>query len=96
MEVIQALLIALSVILNDLLFLPIWPERFLRLLGVGQPENGRVLEWAMGEVVDRHLMSLYFMAPLAGVCAGFLWHNWCVYLTLSLAIALASTTEYEV
>ncbi|OXG20135.1 UDP-N-acetylglucosamine-dolichyl-phosphate N-acetylglucosaminephosphotransferase [Cryptococcus neoformans Tu401-1] len=75
-EVIQALLIALSVILNDLLFLPIWPERFLRLLGVGQPENGRVLEWAMGEVVDRHLMSLYFMAPLAGVCAGFLWHNW--------------------
>lgn len=75
-EVTQALLIALSVLLNDLLFLPIWPESFLRLLGVNQPENGRLLEWAMGEVVDRHLMSLYFMAPHIGVCAGFLWHNW--------------------
>lgn len=89
-EVTQALLIALSVLLNDLLFLPIWPESFLRLLGVNQPENGRLLEWAMGEVVDRHLMSLYFMAPLIGVCAGFLWHNWYVYLALSLAIALVS------
>lgn len=90
-EVTQALLIALSVLLNDFLFLPIWPESFLRLLGANQPENGRLLEWAMGEVVDRHLMSLYFMAPLIGVCAGFLWHNWYVYFALSLVIALVST-----
>ncbi|WVO16725.1 hypothetical protein L204_104408 [Cryptococcus depauperatus] len=74
-EVTQALIIGLSVIFNDLLFLPIWPVKLLRWLGVGDAESGRVLEWAMGEVVDRHLMSLYFMLPLVGVCAGFLWHN---------------------
>nr|ODN87642.1 UDP-N-acetylglucosamine-dolichyl-phosphate N-acetylglucosaminephosphotransferase [Cryptococcus depauperatus CBS 7841] len=78
-EVTQALIIGLSVIFNDLLFLPIWPVKLLRWLGVGDAESGRVLEWAMGEVVDRHLMSLYFMLPLVGVCAGFLWHNWYVY-----------------
>nr|XP_031863509.1 uncharacterized protein CI109_000759 [Kwoniella shandongensis]KAA5530581.1 hypothetical protein CI109_000759 [Kwoniella shandongensis] len=75
-EVTQALIIALSVALNDLLYLPIWPEGFLRFVNVGNPKEGRILEWAAGEVVDRHLMSLYFMAPLVGVCAGFLWHNW--------------------
>ncbi|WVQ80861.1 hypothetical protein IAT38_002968 [Cryptococcus sp. DSM 104549] len=75
-EVTQAFLIALSVLLNDLIFLPIWPAGLLAWLGVGNQEEGRLLEWAAGEVVDRHLMSAYFMAPLAGVCAGFLWHNW--------------------
>ncbi|KAK8845545.1 hypothetical protein IAR55_006260 [Kwoniella newhampshirensis] len=75
-EVTQALIIAFSVAFNDLLYLPIWPEAFLRLINVGNPNEGRILEWAAGEVVDRHLMSLYFMAPLVGVCAGFLWHNW--------------------
>jgi UDP-N-acetylglucosamine--dolichyl-phosphate N-acetylglucosaminephosphotransferase len=35
-----------------------------------------MLPWAVGRVVTRHLMSLYFMIPLIGVCAGFLWHNW--------------------
>ncbi|WVQ93678.1 hypothetical protein IAU59_000754 [Kwoniella sp. CBS 9459] len=75
-EVLQALIIALSVAFNDLLFLPIWPEPILRALGVNKPQEGRMLEWAIGEVVDRHLMSLYFMAPLIGVCLGFLWHNW--------------------
>ncbi|TXT04985.1 hypothetical protein VHUM_03805 [Vanrija humicola] len=76
-EVTQAFVIALSVAFNDLLFLPIWPRWLLVLLGnIGNPDEGRVLSWAAGEVVKRHLMSLYFMVPLIGVCAGFLWHNW--------------------
>ncbi|KAK4685755.1 UDP-N-acetylglucosamine--dolichyl-phosphate N-acetylglucosaminephosphotransferase, partial [Tremellales sp. Uapishka_1] len=76
-ETLQALIIALSVTINDLLFLPIWPEWFLLALGgVGNPKEGRMLEWAAGEVVQRHLMSLYFMLPMVGICSGFLYHNW--------------------
>ncbi|WVW81776.1 hypothetical protein I302_103773 [Kwoniella bestiolae CBS 10118] len=75
-EVLQALIIALSVLINDLLFLPIWSSNLLRVLGFENPQNGRVLDWAIGEVVNRHLMSFYFMGPLVGVCLGFLWHNW--------------------
>jgi UDP-N-acetylglucosamine--dolichyl-phosphate N-acetylglucosaminephosphotransferase len=75
-EAIQGLIIALSVMFNDLLFLPIWPRSLLIALNIGNPHEGRLLEWAAGEVVKRHLMSFYFMAPLAGICAGFLWHNW--------------------
>lgn len=77
-EAIQPLIIALSVTLNDLLFLPIWPASLLTFLRVGNVEEGRLLDWAAGEVVKRHLMSLYFMIPLIGVCSGFLWHNWYV------------------
>jgi UDP-N-acetylglucosamine--dolichyl-phosphate N-acetylglucosaminephosphotransferase len=51
----------------------------MALGGVGNPDEGRLLGWAAGEVVKRHLMSLYFMAPLIGICAGFLWHNWWVH-----------------
>lgn len=75
-EVLQGLIIGLSVMLNDVLFLPVWPEWFLEYWSVGVPKEGKLLEWAAGEVVQRHLMSFYFMAPLVGVCAGFLWHNW--------------------
>jgi len=76
-ECVQPLIIALSVTLNDLFFLPIWPKWLLLALGgVGNPDEGRLLAWAVGDTVKRHLMSVYFMAPLAGVCLGFLWHNW--------------------
>lgn len=75
-ETVQALIIAMSVAFNDLLFLPIWPRFILEALPFGNPDEGRVLSWAAGEVVKRHLMSLYFMLPLIGVCAGFLTHNW--------------------
>ena len=84
-EVSQALVIALSVALNDLLYLP-WPTGFrvpLHLLGSrAEVEVGGV--WSAGmaygstELVERHLFSLYFMLPLVGVCLGFLYHNWCV------------------
>ena len=78
-EAIQALVIACSILLNDLLFLPIWPRSFLIALGeVGNPHEGRLLHWAAGEVVKRHLMSSYFMIPLVGGILGFLWHNWWV------------------
>jgi UDP-N-acetylglucosamine--dolichyl-phosphate N-acetylglucosaminephosphotransferase len=84
-EVSQAVVIALSVTLNDLLYLP-WPTVFrvpLHLLGSrAEVEVGGV--WSAGmaygstELVERHLFSLYFMLPLVGVCLGFLYHNWCV------------------
>ncbi|KAF5382764.1 hypothetical protein D9615_002938 [Tricholomella constricta] len=82
-EVSQALIIAVSVILNDLLYLP-WPMDFripLHLLGnKAEVEFGGV--WSAGmaygsrELVERHLFSLYFMMPLVAVCLGFLYHNW--------------------
>ena len=84
-EASQAVVIALSVVLNDLLYLP-WPTGFrvpLHLLGSrAEVEVGGV--WGAGmaygstELVERHLFSLYFMLPLVGVCLGFLFHNWCV------------------
>ncbi|GLB38436.1 putative glycosyl transferase family 4 [Lyophyllum shimeji] len=82
-EVSQALIIAISVILNDLLYLP-WPMDFripLHLLGnKAEVEFGGV--WSAGmahgsrELVERHLFSLYFMMPLVAVCLGFMYHNW--------------------
>ncbi|KAF5369569.1 hypothetical protein D9758_002571 [Tetrapyrgos nigripes] len=82
-EVSQALIIAISVILNDLLYLP-WPVDFrvpVHLLGSkSEVEFGGV--WSAGmaygskELVERHLFSLYFMLPLLAVCAGFMYHNW--------------------
>ncbi|KAF9454763.1 N-acetylglucosaminephosphotransferase [Macrolepiota fuliginosa MF-IS2] len=82
-EVSQALIIGLSVILNDLLYLP-WPIDFrvpLHLLGnKAEVEVGGV--WSAGmsygsrELVERHLFSLYFMLPLVAVCVGFMYHNW--------------------
>jgi UDP-N-acetylglucosamine--dolichyl-phosphate N-acetylglucosaminephosphotransferase len=82
-EVSQALIIAISVILNDLLYLP-WPVGFrlpVHLLGSkSEVEFGGV--WSAGmahgskELVERHLFSLYFMLPLVAVCFGFMYHNW--------------------
>jgi len=82
-ETSQALIIALSVILNDLLYLP-WPFGFripLHLLGIhAELDVGGTWKAGMAygsvEAVERHLFSLYFMLPLVGVCAGFLYHNW--------------------
>ena len=86
-EVSQALIIAFSVILNDLLYLP-WPIGFhvpLYLLGNrAELDFGGV--WSAGmaygsrELVERHLFSLYFMLPLVAVSLGFLYHNWLVRL----------------
>ena len=84
-EVSQAVIIAISVILNDLLYLP-WPVDFkipLHLLG-SQAEVDVGGAWHAGmsygssELVGRHLFSLYFMLPLLGVCLGFMYHNWYV------------------
>ncbi|KZO93592.1 N-acetylglucosaminephosphotransferase [Calocera viscosa TUFC12733] len=74
-EVGQALIIACSVAINDLLYLP-WPYT----LRLGSRELGG--EWGAGlafgskELVERHLLSLYFMLPLIGVCSGLIFHNW--------------------
>jgi UDP-N-acetylglucosamine--dolichyl-phosphate N-acetylglucosaminephosphotransferase len=86
-EVLQAIIITISVIVNDLLYLP-WPIDWripLHLLG-NQSEIGSEIRiggvWSAGMahgsrvLVERHLFSLYFMLPLLGVCTGFLYHNW--------------------
>ncbi|GAA5973123.1 hypothetical protein JCM21900_003083 [Sporobolomyces salmonicolor] len=84
-EVGQALIIALSIALNDLLYLTLDFTPFLSLLptsftaALHLPES---LTWTLGfargsqELADRHLFSLYFMLPLVGVCFGLLRHNW--------------------
>ena len=89
-ETAQALVIALSVALNDALYLP-WRVGFavpVHLLG-SKAELGVGGVWRAGmahgstELVERHLFSLYFMLPLLGVCLGFMYHNWWVYAGLS-------------
>lgn len=86
-EVSQALIIALSVIANDCLYLP-WTTSFkfrlpMWLLG-GRAEVDFGGVWSAGmahgskELVERHLFSMYFMLPLVGVCSGFMYHNWYV------------------
>ncbi|GAA5889989.1 hypothetical protein JCM16303_003202 [Sporobolomyces ruberrimus] len=90
-EVSQALIISLSLILNDLLYLPFRPSLLLRLLPPSlishlPPSFDYFLNeetvWSFGmsngsrELQDRHLFSLYFMVPLVGVCLGLLRHNW--------------------
>ncbi|KAG9045756.1 tunicamycin resistance protein [Tulasnella sp. UAMH 9824] len=76
LEATQALIIAISVALNDSLYLPWWFN-----LTVGESTHvGGVyaagMSYGSRELMERHLLSLYFMLPLIGVCAGFLYHNW--------------------
>jgi UDP-N-acetylglucosamine--dolichyl-phosphate N-acetylglucosaminephosphotransferase len=89
-EASQALIIACSVAANDLLYLP-WPRAVrlalpLHVTGAGALDVGG--PWAAGmahgsaELVHRHLFSLYFMLPLIGATAGFLFHNWCPFFPL--------------
>jgi UDP-N-acetylglucosamine--dolichyl-phosphate N-acetylglucosaminephosphotransferase len=93
-EVSQALIIAISVALNDLLYLP-WPREYrlslpAHVFGNSTAELEVGGSWAAGmaygseELVQRHLFSLYFMLPLIGVCAGFMFHNWFVCIPESL------------
>lgn len=77
-QVGQALVIALSVVVNDLLYFELEVGHLLgrsesKMLGFG-------LARGSNELVDRHLFSLYFMLPLVGVCLGLLKHNWSVSL----------------
>ncbi|KIY71704.1 UDP-N-acetylglucosamine-dolichyl [Cylindrobasidium torrendii FP15055 ss-10] len=82
-EVSQAIIIAVSLILNDLLYLP-WSMGFrlpIHLLGNDtEIEFGGVWRAGMAYgskiMVERHLLSLYFMLPLVAVCSGFMYHNW--------------------
>jgi UDP-N-acetylglucosamine--dolichyl-phosphate N-acetylglucosaminephosphotransferase len=100
-EVSQALIIATSVIINDLLYLP-WPIDFripLHLLGnqaeIKELRVGGVWSAGMSHgsrlLVERHLFSLYFMLPLVGVCLGFLYHNRSVKIPGFLHLVLLIT-----
>lgn len=76
----QTLVIASSVALNDLLYLPLpfgFGFRSLRVGGI----YGAGMAWGSKEMVDRHLMSLCFMLPLIGVCVALLFHNWCAFFS---------------
>lgn len=80
-QVGQALVIALSIALNDLLYIRfniniLYPSSSSsngepHLIGFGLARDSP-------ELADRHLFSLYFMLPLIGVCFGLLKHNWYV------------------
>jgi UDP-N-acetylglucosamine--dolichyl-phosphate N-acetylglucosaminephosphotransferase len=94
-EVSQAIIIALSVIINDLIYLP-WRFNFhipLYLLG-NQAEVDIGGVWSAGMahgsalLVERHLFSLYFMLPLVAVCTGFVYHNWYFNSFLNLVMLL--------
>ncbi|TFK28036.1 UDP-N-acetylglucosamine-dolichyl [Coprinopsis marcescibilis] len=82
-EASQALIIAVSVLLNDLLYLP-WRLGFrfpLHLMGnTTEIEFGGVWGAGMAKgshiLVERHLFSFYFMLPLVAVIVAFLYHNW--------------------
>lgn len=78
-EVAQSLVIALSVLLNDLLYIPL-PRIVLPYVGELWHHDGMSLLGVIGgeEMVRRHLLSAYFMGPLVGVCVGLLYHNWSV------------------
>ncbi|KAF5338885.1 hypothetical protein D9611_008778 [Ephemerocybe angulata] len=82
-EASQALIIALSVIVNDLLYLPwaVWFRIPVHLLGSkADIEFGGLWGAGMSKgsqvLVERHLFSLYFMLPLVAVLTAFLYHNW--------------------
>ena len=104
-EVSQAIIIAISVIINDLLYLP-WPIDWripLHLLG-SQAEVSSEIRiggvWSAGMahgsrlLVERHLFSLYFMLPLLGVCTGFLYHNW--YGSIEFWLCISRLTSRRV
>lgn len=76
-EASQALVIAVSIAINDMLYLPFTFDANFRWFHIGGV-YGAGMAWGSKEMVDRHLLSLYFMLPLIGVCAGFLCHNWFV------------------
>jgi len=76
LEATQALIIAVSIALNDALYLP-WT--FNLTLGDHTHVGGVYaagMSFGSRELMERHLLSLYFMLPLIGVCTGFLYHNW--------------------
>jgi UDP-N-acetylglucosamine--dolichyl-phosphate N-acetylglucosaminephosphotransferase len=74
-ETSQTLVIASSIVINDLLYLPLPVAFDFHSLHVGGV-YGAGMAWGSKEMVDRHLLSLYFMLPLIGVCVGLLSHNW--------------------
>lgn len=87
-QVGQALVIAISIALNDLLYLQFNVTPWLSLLQLSTVTTKYTgdlsqptlvgFNFARGsmELQDRHLFSLYFMLPLIGVCLGLLKHNW--------------------
>lgn len=82
-EVGQSLIIAVSVALNDLLYMPL-PKIDLPVFGELWHHKGMSLLGVIGGelMVQRHLLSLYFMLPLIGVCSGLLYHNWCDFVSI--------------
>ena len=78
-------MIALSIALNDLLYIrfnvAVLP--FLSSKPHTVSDEPRFVGFGMArgsaELADRHLFSLYFMLPLIGICFGLLKHNWYIH-----------------
>src|SRR5450432_2507372 len=79
-EVAQTIVISLSIIINDLLYLP-WPFS----LHFGPFEISGFFGKALAQ--ERHLFSLYFMMPLLAVSLGFAYHNKLVLFPNPLYVA---------
>lgn len=76
-EVGQALVIALSIVVNDFLHLKVdMSSTFPFSLIDGPVYLGMGLARGSAELQDRHLFSLYFMLPLVGVMLALLKFNW--------------------
>lgn len=84
-EVGQAVVIAISVVINDLLHLPL-PISPNLLMYLPQWVNDWSVSALVGpttvEQAERHLFSLYFMLPLIGASLALLFHNWLVKLSI--------------
>lgn len=78
-EVGQAVVIAISVVINDLLHLPL-PISPNLLIYLPQWVSAWSVSALVGpttvEQAERHLFSLYFMLPLIGASLALLFHNW--------------------
>lgn len=80
-EVGQAIVIAISVVINDLLHLPLpLSSSILNRLPewMGKWSTSGLVGPTTTEQAERHLFSLYFMLPLIGASFGLLFHNWWV------------------
>lgn len=90
----QSLVIAVSIAINDLLFMDVDLVRLgipgVKRLGLGMSHGSQ-------ELLDRHLFSFYFTLPLIGVCLGLLKHNWLLLVFVSLSktkLTILDVTRY--
>lgn len=79
-QVGQALVIAVSIAFNDLLYVPFNINIVPHIWSTNGSDQPHIVGFGMARgseaLADRHLFSLYFMLPLIGTCLGLLKWNW--------------------